>query len=542
MNDSGSAHKAPPAGAQAVSGEQATVAAGTPAPHQAQGPSFESGRPSRVDWSGREVAERYTVLRRLGEGGMGTVYEAEHLHLKKRVAFKVIHPELARHEELLLRFKREALATGQLDHPHIASAIDFGELPGGGAFIVMPLVRGHSLQDEVDRGGALELRRAALLGSQIADALSAAHSVGIVHRDLKPDNVLVELRSDGSESAKVLDFGVASLAGHSPSGAMEARPLTQAGTILGTPGYMSPEQASAGEIDHRTDLYALGVILWELCRGERLFDGHDITAIFAKQFNNVPPALELGAGTGARELSTLVQKMLSWDKNVRPSSAAEVRDTLRRIAELPQGALPLRGHPIGWQRHLPYAVAALSLLVAFMVILFDGDEAAPQQPAAQTVVAPEPEKPSKASRKAEREKAEREKAEREKADTQAAPPRVESGEKPNGKVVADAQEALLHSRTRESRKAAARTLLKHSQEVPRYVTLLADFELASECKERKALISQLGDLGDPRALSPLRRISDTPRRGCGLLRLNDCLGCVRRDLDEAIGKLDTIGH
>ena len=538
MNDSGSAQKAPPAGANVVSGEQATVAAGTPAPRQAAPASFESERPSRVDWTGREVAERYTVLRRLGEGGMGTVYEAEHLHLKKRVAFKVIHPELARHEELLLRFKREALATGQLDHPHIASAIDFGELPGGGAFIVMPLVRGHSLQDEVDRHGAFDVRRAALLGSQIADALSAAHTVGIVHRDLKPDNVLVEVRSDGSEAAKVLDFGVASLAGHSPSGGMEARPLTQAGTILGTPGYMSPEQASAGEIDHRTDLYALGVILWELCRGERLFDGDDITAIFAKQFNNVPPALDLGGGAGPRELSTLVQKMLSWDKNVRPSSAAEVRDTLRRIAELPQGAVPLRGHPIGWQRHLPYAVAAVSLLVALMVILFDGDDQPAQPPAPAAVVTPEPEKPvsKAAARKAERE---REKAEREKAEAEkAAEPREQSGESPNGKVVVDAQDTLLHSRTRESRKSAARTLLKHGEEIPRYVALLAEFELTSECKERKALIGQLGELGDPRAVAPLRRIAETPRRGCGLLRLNDCLACVRKDLDEALGKLD----
>jgi serine/threonine-protein kinase len=534
MNDSGSAHKASPAGAQAVSGEQATVAAGTPAPRSAGSGPFGNERPSRVDWTGREVAERYTIVRRLGEGGMGTVYEAEHLHLKKRVAFKVIHPELARHEELLLRFKREALATGQLDHPHIASAIDFGELPGGGAFIVMPLVRGHSLQDEVDRSGRFDVRRAALLGSQIADALSAAHTMGIVHRDLKPDNVLLEVRGDGSEAAKVLDFGVASLAGQGLStGGMEARPLTQAGTILGTPGYMSPEQASAGEIDHRTDLYALGVILWELCRGERLFDGDDITSIFAKQFNNLPPALELGSSGGPRELSELVQKLLAWDKNVRPSSAAEVRDTLRRIAELPQGAAAAGAHgPQGLHRHLPYAVAALSLLVAAMVIIFRGDE--PQPPAApapQVAAQVDPAKAKAAAKSAERER----EREREKPPPAPQETRVESG---NEKSLIDAQEALFHSSRRDSRRSAARTLIKHSAELPRYVVLLADFELTSECKERKHLLGQLGELGDPRALPSLRRISDTPRRGCGLLRLNDCLACVRRDLDEAIDKLE----
>jgi serine/threonine protein kinase len=246
-----------------------------------------------ADWTGRDVAGRYRVLSRIGEGGMGVVYVAEHLTLRKKVAFKVIHPELAAHAELMARFKREALATGQLDHPHITAALDFDTLPDGGAFIVMPWVRGRSLQAELDERGKLDPRRAVELCAQIADALSAAHAVGIVHRDLKPDNVMIEERPDGSQAAKVLDFGVASLAGRAEGVSVDARPLTQAGTVLGTPGYMSPEQASAGEVDFRTDLYALGVILWELCRGERLFSGADITQIFAKQFREVPPPLEL---------------------------------------------------------------------------------------------------------------------------------------------------------------------------------------------------------------------------------------------------------
>ncbi len=211
------------------------------------------------DWAGREVAGRYRVLDRIGEGGMGVVYVAEHVQLRKKVAFKVIHPELAVHEDLLLRFQREALATGQLDHPHIAAAIDFDQLEDGSAFIVMPWVRGHSLQAELDSSGRMDLKRACRLGAQIADALSAAHAVGIVHRDLKPDNVLIETRSDGTESCKVLDFGVASLTGRAERLSVEtSKPLTQAGTVLGTPGYMSPEQATAGDVDHRTDLYALG--------------------------------------------------------------------------------------------------------------------------------------------------------------------------------------------------------------------------------------------------------------------------------------------
>ncbi|HEX6244643.1 MAG TPA: serine/threonine-protein kinase, partial [Polyangiales bacterium] len=154
--------------AEAGMPDQATVAAGV----KPAGPV--------KDWTGREVAGRYRVLERLGEGGMGVVYVAEHVTLKKKVAFKVIHPELAKHEDLMLRFQREALATGQLDHPHIAAAIDFGELEGGGAFMVMPWVRGHSLQAELDSRGRMDFRRAAQLCAQIADALSAAHTMGIV--------------------------------------------------------------------------------------------------------------------------------------------------------------------------------------------------------------------------------------------------------------------------------------------------------------------------------------------------------------------------
>jgi len=322
-------------------GEQPTLAARPGADEPANSGARLASPPSAAagSWAGKEVDGRYLIQEQLGEGGMGVVYVAEHIHLKKRVALKVIHPDLAAHEELLLRFKREALATGQLDHPHIAAAIDFGVLDGGSAFMVMPLVRGLNLQAELDRSGPFPPRRAARIGAQIADALSAAHAVGIVHRDLKPDNVLVEKRSDGSESAKVLDFGVASLAGRAEGISVDARPLTQAGTILGTPGYMSPEQASAGDVDHRTDLYALGVILWELCRGERLFDGENITAIFAKQFKTLPPALDLGLSPSGRELSDLVASLLAWDKNARPDNATLVRDKLRRIADMPESRL-----------------------------------------------------------------------------------------------------------------------------------------------------------------------------------------------------------
>ncbi len=522
---------------------QATAALG-PAAEGAARPRPKMGH----DWTGREVAGRYTVLERLGEGGMGVVYVAEHLHLKKKVAFKVIHPQLAAHEELLLRFKREALATGQLDHPHIAAAIDFGELEDGSSFMVMPWVRGHSLQALLEQEAGIDFRRAASLCAQIADALSAAHGMGIVHRDLKPDNVLVETRSDGSEAAKVLDFGVASLAGQPEGLSMDSRPLTQAGTILGTPGYMSPEQASAGEVDHRTDLYALGVILWELCKGERLFSGSDITAIFAKQFNSVPAPLDLGRSQMARELSDLVTRLLAWDKNQRPNTAAEVRDALRRIADLPDTrvshlhlSLELvpefyeRYVPSAYRPYVPHAVAALAILVAVLIVALDGDASQPPlQP--EPVAAAEPKKPAKTS------KPELRRAEKKPEPVAEPEPKSPYEEPPKSKAASagkerDDQETVLRGKTLQARRAAARRLLKDPAGKPQYVKLVAQLEASGSCSNKKAVLEDMRTLDDPRVLPTLERLAGQPKRGCGLIRLADCLACLRKDLDQTIDTL-----
>ncbi|MEY4513327.1 MAG: hypothetical protein RLZZ450_5449 [Pseudomonadota bacterium] len=554
-------------------GEQPTLAATTE-----QAPAVSGPRRSELvpegEWTGRVVAGRYLVLDKLGEGGMGVVYVAEHVHLKKRVAFKVIHPDLAAHEELLLRFKREALATGQLDHPHIAAAIDFGELEGGGAFMVMPLVRGHSLQQELDKGGKLDPRRVARIAAQIADALSAAHAVGIVHRDLKPDNVLLEERSDGSEAAKVLDFGVASLAGRPEGLSVDARPLTQAGTILGTPGYMSPEQASAGEVDHRTDLYALGVIVWELCRGERLFDGSTITEIFSKQFKSIPAALELGLAPSGRELSALVGRLLAWDKSARPGSAAEVRDALRRIAALPESplsqfALPNLALLKRYRRHLAAATVGIALFLFFA--LRGGHDDAPQlapevePPAAIAPVDPDEQRAAQ-KREARRQRDEQEarearaarearydreaRTEREtkaKDDARDEPAIADDPVEPRAvrstplpvlpAVFVEPSEQLLTSKSRETRRSVAKRITR-SRGVPRFLSLAAELELTDRCAEKKQILSAMRNELDPRVLPALERLADQPKRGCGLLSMLDCLSCMRRELDQTIGILE----
>ncbi|MCA9694871.1 MAG: serine/threonine protein kinase, partial [Myxococcales bacterium] len=191
-------------------------------------------------WIGREIDGRYRILRVLGAGGMGAVFFAEHLKLKKEVAFKIIRREFAEKDVFAARFTREAMATAQLENPHIVSATDYGLLPEGGAYLVLQLVQGHSLGDVLRENGALAWPQACLLGAQIADAMVTAHAKGIVHRDLKHDNILVELRTSGRLHAHVLDFGLARIvAGEADEKGIGAQALTSKGTLVGTPGYMA---------------------------------------------------------------------------------------------------------------------------------------------------------------------------------------------------------------------------------------------------------------------------------------------------------------
>ena len=518
------------------------------------------------------VAGKFRLVRELGRGGMASVWVAHHLSLDVPCAIKFIQsPEDA--QDLGRRFEREAKAAARLRSSNVVQILDHGVWEGL-PYIVMELLEGESLGDRLDRVGSINATETATIVTQVARALSKAHAVGIVHRDLKPDNVLIEKRSDGSESAKVLDFGVASLAGRAEGLSVDARPLTQAGTILGTPGYMSPEQASAGDVDHRTDLYALGVMLWELCRGERLFDGENITQIFAKQFKTLPPALDLGLSPSGRELSALVASLLAWDKNARPASAAIVRDTLRRIAEMPEsrlskmpvlGRIPLRELKAKliarapwlapWlERVLPYrriiaaGVVVLALLAFFVARSSKGPEptlapeaeptlAAEPQPAeergvdrrnAQPEPEPEPEAP--------REELAPE-TELERAPAATAPERGAGHRVPTPSVFIKPAETLLHSRNRSARQSVAKRLLR-STGVPSWLLSTAELELASRCSDKKEWLDKMRQDGDPRVLPALERMADQPKHGCPPFRLADCLSCLRRDLDTTLDLLN----
>ncbi len=205
------------------------------------------------------------------------------------VALKTVHASFLGNAEVAARFAREAMASAQLEHPHVASAMDYGALPDGeGVPWCWSWSSGPSLRAQIEKVGPAPWAHVCAIGARIADALCAAHSMGIVHRDLKPENVLLEARHGGPPIAKVLDFGIASR----PQGGSAARGRERAEAArcdpgrksAGTPGYMAPEQAMGGALDERADLYALGVILWEMLAGRRLFDAPDVTATLTQQF------------------------------------------------------------------------------------------------------------------------------------------------------------------------------------------------------------------------------------------------------------------
>lgn len=213
---------------------------------------------------GQVIADRYRVVSKLGEGGMGRVYLAEHVRMGRKCAVKMINPELARTEAAIARFNREAANASQINHPHVAQVYDFGEGPDRTVYLAMEYVEGETMSALVRREGPLTVRRAATLMKQVAEALAAAHHRGIVHRDLKPDNILVTRQYDGSECIKVVDFGIAKTVQPDGSDTGSGQTLTSAGVSVGTPEYMSPEQLAGERLDGRSDLYSAGLVFFHL--------------------------------------------------------------------------------------------------------------------------------------------------------------------------------------------------------------------------------------------------------------------------------------
>ena len=272
----------------------------------------------------------YRLSELLGKGGMGYVYKAEHIKLGREVALKLLRGDYAKRRDAVLRFFQEAKTVNRVRHRNIVDVTDFVELDDGTTFIIMELLRGQSLGRWARSG--VDLPRALAVLVQICDGLGAAHAVGVVHRDLKPDNVIVIPTSDGAELVKLLDFGVAKLVNredHDDDIGFQ----TAAGSVIGTPAYMSPEQAGGMSVDHRSDIYSLGAIMYELFCGQPMFRGRSFGEYVRKhltEFPTPPRQTQNGANIDER-LEALILKSLAKDPNERFSHILELRDGLLHL-------------------------------------------------------------------------------------------------------------------------------------------------------------------------------------------------------------------
>ncbi len=233
------------------------------------------------------IDDRYRLHEQLGEGGMGSVYRATHVLMDKPVAVKLIHSELAHMPDVIKRFEREARSASRLADPHIITVTDFGRTDDGVLYLVMELLAGESLSDRLENATALPVAKAIDITRQILKGLAHAHKAGVVHRDLKPENVMLVVHGDETDFAKVFDFGIAKLA----SGSDSAENLTQSGLVVGTPGYLSPEQALGEGADYRADLYAVGVMLYEMLAGVQPYTGVSAMDVLTAHLTSPIPSL-----------------------------------------------------------------------------------------------------------------------------------------------------------------------------------------------------------------------------------------------------------
>jgi serine/threonine-protein kinase len=268
------------------------------------------------------IADRYRVIRKLGEGGMGAVYLAEHIVIEKKLALKVLAPELARRPDLVARFLQEARSASKIGHENVIDISDFGQSNDGCVYIAMEFLDGKDLGEIVRSVGPLEWGKTREIVLQICRALRAAHDKGIVHRDMKPENIFLIQREGQPHFVKILDFGIAKVMGLDPNGPR----LTRTGMIFGTPEYMAPEQAEGKDADHRVDIYAVGCILYHLFTGQTPFLADSFMTMLTKHLMEYPvaPSVRRPDLKITPEMDALVLKALEKDRDHRWQSMADL--------------------------------------------------------------------------------------------------------------------------------------------------------------------------------------------------------------------------
>ena len=277
------------------------------------------------DLIGTVVLGRFRIEAELGRGAMGAVYRGTHLRLARGVAIKVMHNHLAE-PTLLDRFRREAKVAGKMQHPNLIGVLDAGETGDGRPVMVLELAAGRTLTDILEISPAP--RRVIRLVKQILLGLGYAHEAGLIHRDLKPDNIMVEIDQDGTEIPRIVDFGIALL--RDRDGSVEGGRLTETGQVLGTPLYMAPELAQAEPFDHRVDLFALGVIVYQMLAGQLPFTGNAIEIALANIGRDPPPIAEIKSDVDPL-LEAFARKLMARKLSQRFASAADAYHVLELI-------------------------------------------------------------------------------------------------------------------------------------------------------------------------------------------------------------------
>ena len=308
---------------------------------------------------------KYKLIESLGQGGMGSIFRAQRLHIGDEVAVKLLHHDLVREEKALERFRREARAAAMIRHPNVVSIHDFSDGTGDASqpYIVMELVRGVSLGDLLRREGRMSPQRAVRLMHDICTGVGVAHRQGLLHRDLKPDNVIVVPPSHegDEETAKVVDFGLAKVRDVAASTA-----LTHTGAVIGTLYYMSPEQCSGEELDSRADVYSLGAMFYEMLAGGPPFRSRNLAGLIAKHLNEPPPPFppELRV---PRALEAVCFRALAKDRNHRPSDAIAFDRELQSALTAPTPVIvPARRNPLKWM------LVAFGLFFALIFVIGAG--------------------------------------------------------------------------------------------------------------------------------------------------------------------------
>ena len=314
----------------------ATPAAGTPQPLSTNVPAAGMAAPAPAPpdpYVGQTLVGRYYVEKKLGEGGMGAVYQARHVTLEKEVALKVLHGEFSRKPDLVERFLREAKAASKIRHENVIDISDFGQTPNGAVFFAMEFLKGRDLHDLLARakinGEVLPWSRTRNIFLQICAALQAAHDKGIVHRDLKPENIYLVEWAGQPDFVKLLDFGIAKMT--EVEEGSEERKLTRTGMLFGTPEYMSPEQARGDKADHLVDIYAMGCILYQLITGDVPFRADNFMGILSLHLTEPPPPIspETLARVGAPpQLASVCMKALAKEKADRFQNVRDMAEAI----------------------------------------------------------------------------------------------------------------------------------------------------------------------------------------------------------------------